>query len=425
MDGFDDVAPKEATMNIGDTLEKILGAMLLVLAAGSTALAVAPTKTVNVDCANSETIAKALTHGNERKPLLLVVKGICNENVTVDRNDVTLQADPTVGGAVSGPDPSVSTIIVTGSRVTIIGLTITGGRNGIAGEGAAGLTVRNATIQGTGRTGIVYTFGASGVVDGCAIQLNPRDGVAIEAAQATIVNSTVTQNSRVGVLVSNGASARIGLDNQNAAAGNTISFNGSNGVHVSVGTSAFIAMNQIIGNGTDPNGALGRFGVNVINATADIVGGNTITSNAGTGVNARSASLLIGDPSFGLSSVNTITGNGNAAAPGGVFGFLGSSVVVRNAVISGNQGFGWGLSLKSDGQLFSSTVQNNLPVGFSTGDGIRLLFGSGLLISQPNTAVSGNAGFGLQCTDGESSVVNTLFLSLSGNVLGGVSGSCT
>ena len=99
-------------------------------------------------------------------------------------------------------------------------------------------------------------------------------------------------------------------------------------------------------------------------------------------------------------------------------------MVIRDAVISGNNGFGLGLSLKSDGQLSSSTIQNNLPAG-STGDGIRLIFGSGLFISQPNTIVSGNAGFGLQCTDGESSVVNTLFLSLSGNGLGGVSGSCT
>ncbi len=118
--------------------------------------------------------------------------------------------------------------------------------------------------------------------------------------------------------------------------------------------------------------------MNVINATADIIGGNMISGNAGQGVNARSASVLIGDPSFGFSSVNTITGNGNAAAQGGVFGFVGSSMVIRDAVISGNNGFGLGLSLKSDGQLSSSTIQNNLPAG-STGDGIRLIFGSGLL----------------------------------------------
>ena len=412
-------------MNVRDKLGRILVATILLLAAASTVVAAEPTKTVDVDCANGETIAKALTVGDERKPLLIVVKGTCNESVTIARSDVKLQGDHAAGGGVAGPDPSLDTITVTSNRVTIEGLTITGGRNGIAGNGAAGLTVRNAVVQTTGRTGIVYTFGASGLVDACTIQLNPRDGVAIEAAQATIVSSTVTQNARVGVLVTNSASARIGVDNRNAAAGNTISMNGSNGIHVSIGGSAFIAMNQITGNGTDPAGALGRVGVNVVSATADLVGGNAISGNAGQGINARSASVLIGNPNFDFTSVNTITGNGNVNAPGGVFGFLGSSIVIRNAVVTGNAGFGWGLSLKSDGQLFSSSIQNNLPVGSITGDGIRLIFGSGLIVSQPNTFISGNAGFGLQCTDGESSVVNTGFLLLSGNGRGDVSAGCT
>jgi hypothetical protein len=177
---------------------------------------------------------------------------------------------------------------------------------------------------------------------------------------------------------------------------------------------AVIAMNQITGNGTDP-GAPGRSGVAVVNATADIAGGNTISGNAAQGVFARGASLRIGNPAFGFTTVNTIAGN----AQGGVFGFQGSSMLIQNAVMSGKNGFGLGLSLKSAGQLLSSTIQS------TTGDGIRLIFGSGLLISQPNTVVSGNAGFGLQCTDGESSVVNTGFLSLSANGLGDVSGSCT
>ncbi len=400
----------------------ILAAMFLVSATGSTAMAAVPTMMVNVDCAAGETIAKALTLGDERKPMLVVVKGTCNESVSIERSDVTVQGDPVVGGGVSGPDPDVDTILVTGGRVTVDGLTVTGGRNGIHASGAAGLNIRNTTIQLSGRNGIRFTSGASGMVDGCTIQLNPHDGVAVEAAQATVVNSFVSQNARFGVLVSNGGSARLGIDNLNAAAGNTIGQNGSNGVNVSLGSSAFIAMSQIAGNGTSP--PLNGTGVSVVNATADIIGGNTISGNAGQGVLALSASVQIGDPGFGLPSVNTISGNGGANQ-GGVFGFVGSSLIIRNAVISGNKGFGLGLSLKSNGEIFSSTIQNNVPVAGSAGDGIRLIFGSGLFISPPNTVVSGNAGFGLQCTDGESSVINTGFLALSGNVLGGVSGSCT
>ena len=93
--------------------------------------------------------------------------------------------------------------------------------------------------------------------------------------------------------------------------------------------------------------------------------------------------------------------------------------MIRDAVISGNSGVGLGLSLKSQAQLFGSTIQNN------PGDGIRLLLGSALLILPPSTAVSGNTGFGLQCLDSESSVANTGLLTLSGNVAGDIAPGCS
>jgi hypothetical protein len=147
-----------------------------------------------------------------------------------------------------------------------------------------------------------------------------------------------------------------------------------------------------------------------VQATADIAGSNTIANNAGQGIFLRSASVQIGNPGLPFSSVNTITGNGNPGQAGGIFAFLGSSLVVRDAEISGNHGFGLGLTLRSSVQLINSRIRDNLASGPNPGDGIRLAFGSSLFASAPNSTISGNAGFGLQCTDGESSVVNTLAL---------------
>ena len=383
---------------------------------GLSASVSAQTQAFTVDCSLRQTITKALEQGDERKPLVLTVRGTCNENVRISRDDVTLRGDRLSAGGVNGPDPALDTILITGSRVTVEGINVTGGRDGIAAIGAAGLNIRNSMIQLSGRNGISFTAGASGTVDASTIRLNPRDGVAVDAAQATVVNSTVSQNARMGVIVANGGSARLGVDSLNAAAGNTISLNGSNGVRVSNGGTAQIAMNQIADNGADPAAEdLGRHGVSLGNASANIIGGNTIRDNARAGVNARGSSVLIGDTTFGFSSVNTITGN---KGQGAVFGFLGSSMLVQNAVISGNSGFGFGLSLRSNGQLTASTIQGN------GSDGIRLIFGSGLFPSG-SSVVSGNAGWGLQCTDGESSVINTSLLGLSGNGLGNVSGTCT
>jgi len=383
-----------------------------------------PTKTVAVDCSAGETIAKALTLGDERKPLLVQISGTCSEHLLIDRNDVTLAAGAP-GATISGPDPAIDVIKVIASRVAIEGLTVTGGRNGITADSAPGLIVRNATVRGTGRNGITYARGASGMVDGCTVANNARDGVSVDAASATVINSQITQNGRMGVGLFTNSSARIGVDNANAAAGNVISANASNGIHIIFGSGAVIGMNEITGNGTSAAPGNLRIGINLASASADIVGGNTISGNAGTGINLTRSSAIIGDANFGLTTVNTITGNGNPASQGGIFAFIDSSLSIRDAVISNNVGFGLVLSLKSAAQLMSSTIQTNLPAGLAPGDGIRLVFGSGLFLAAPNSTVTANTGWGLNCTDGESSVINTIFLTLGGNTLGGVSPRCT
>jgi len=362
--------------------------------------------TVNVDCASGGSISQALAAGARR----VVVRGTCSESVTISRDDVTLQGDGTVGGRIHGPDPDVNTVLITGNRDIIEALTVSGGRNGITGVGASNLTVRNCTVQSTGRSGIAYANGASGTIDGCTVHSNPRDGVVVDGAYATLINSTVTNNTRNGVGVFNAGSARIGVTDRNAPAGNTIHQNGASGIGVALGSFVTAAMNQITRNGS--------FGVSVFQSTASIAGGNTISDNTDVGVSVNGSRVVLGDAGLGLSTVNRISGNGG---PGGVVAFLGSSMVIRDAEIVGNNGAGLLFSLRSQGQLFSSTIQNN------TSDGIRLLLGSALLPLPAMSTVSGNGGFGIQCFDAESSVVNTQppIIALSGNLQGTLSPSCT
>ena len=375
-----------------------------------------------VDCAAGDAVATALRHGDERKSLTILVNGTCSEHVVINRSDIKLAA-ATPGATISGPDPTIDVIRVTGTRVTIDGITVTGGRNGITADGAAGLIVQNAVLRGTGRNGITYAHGASGVVDGTEVTGNARDGVAIESAAATVINSQVNQNGRMGVGVFNGGSARIGVDNFNVGAGNTISANASNGIHIVFGSSALIAMNQITGNGTSAAPGNLRNGINLASASADIIGGNTISGHTGgTGVNLVRSSAIFGDALFDFTTVNTISGNGSPASQGGIFAFNGSSVTIRDAIITNNVGAGVFLSFRSQAQISGNTIQNNVPPG---GDGIRLVFGSGLLGAAPIGSVTGNAGFGLNCTDGESSVLNTGVLGIGLNTLGGVAQTCT
>jgi len=379
-------------------------------------------RTVTVDCGAGDTIAKALTKGDDRKSLTILVSGTCSESVVINRSDIKLAAGAP-GATVIGPDATIDVIRVTGSRVTLDGITVTGGRNGITADGAAGLIVQNSIVQGTGRTGIASVRGASAIVDNVLVQNNPRDGIAIESASADVINSQITLNTRMGVGVFNGGSARIGVDNASNAAGSTITANGVNGIHIVFSSSAFIGMNQISGNGTvDPTGN----GINISNASADIVGGNTISGNSGAGINLRMSSALIGDTRFGLTTVNTITGNGNPTQLAGISAFLGSSASIRDVIVTQNVGFGVLATTRSTIQILSSTITNNVASGpGAPGDGIRVALGSALSAAAPVGSVTGNAGFGLQCTDAESSVINTGALGIGPNALGGVSPGCT
>jgi parallel beta-helix repeat protein len=397
-------------------------------------------KTVEVDCTKGKTIAKALERGNEEKPLVVVVQGICSENVVIDRDDVTLQGNSS-GDGVTGLDPIKDTILIDGAhRVVIENLTLSGGRNGIT-----------------------FFQGSNGTVDNCTVQNNGGHGIRVEGGSATVINSTISGNTDVGILLTAGGNGRIGINTLNQYAGNTISTNGAHGIHITYGASALIGGNKITGNGTTPNHPLfDRSGISLFSATASIVGNNEITGNAGAGVSARSSSLRIGDGSLNLPTANSISGNGVPTSEGGVDAFIGTAVDIRNATIngnagngvsgsgssvrirdstihgnigptgitaflgtsldirntevSGNTGIGVTLTTRSVGRIRESTILNN------ASDGIRIVFGSSISFVAP-VNVTGNGGFGLQCGDPESSFVN--FFAGGGNGSGDVSPACT
>ena len=375
--------------------------------------------TILVDCDNGETITDALQELGS--PLTIQVKGTCNENVDIARNDVTLIAHSSGGTVNGGLAPDRHTINVRGNRIVIDGLTLRGGRTGVNG----GAMIRNCTIQNTAWNGVSFYHGGNGTVDNCQIRNNPHHGIVIEGGSGTVINSTISSNAGIGILVQAAGSARIGITDRNQYAGNTISNNGSNGIHVVFSGGAFIGGNTISGNGVDPDAYWGRYGVAVSFASADLVGYNRITGNAGTGVFAKNSTVLLGDGGFGLPIgapgedpiyANMITGNGTVAPNwGGVYGYLGTSLDIRYATISNNIGDGVILRLRSTARMYQDTVNNN------SGNGILLDQGSGVRLQDPPVAATGNAsGLALQCAFGEDS-----FLGAFAAGSQPVSGACT
>ncbi len=403
-------------------------------------------QTVNVDCTQGDTIAAALM---EATPLVVVIQGTCNENIRIAKDDVTLVAGP-AGGTIDGPDPNADTVLVVANRVTIAGLTLTGGRHGVNAAGAGRLTVRNCTVHNTGVNGINFFQGSDGTVNACTVQNNPGAGVGITSASATIVSTTSTGNGRGGIVLNNGGHGEIGR----SGTGNTVTNNTGSGVGISLGSSASITDNtitnntglgvgiflgssaSITGNSIRSNTSTGVTvgqadaqltgntvsenvggGILTGNSRVALVGGNTIDSNGAFGVFATGSSRVhIGPPSsvfIGPQNVNSITANRG----GGVFVVEGSTLTIGNATISGNTSTGVKLA-GSSANIFASSVTANGQ------NGIWIVFGASVVLSSPTVTVTGNTGFGLFCQDSFSHFQGDVS-GISGNTAGDVSPGCT
>jgi Right handed beta helix region len=158
--------------------------------------------TLPVDCGRGQTIKSALSFTDFlRRPLVLVVRGTCNENVAITRDDVTLQGDPGVGGTVNGPGAG-NAITVHAHRVLIDHLTVRGGNpGGIALIGASDVDIAGTDIQGAVAHGVTVSSNSSVNVTDSSIQYNGQSGVAMTSGNATITNTQIAFNSGNGVRV--------------------------------------------------------------------------------------------------------------------------------------------------------------------------------------------------------------------------------
>jgi len=354
--------------------------------------------TLTVDCSKGQTIAHALEQGDARKELVVIVRGTCNENVAINRDKVTLQGDPGTGATVNAPNASANAIAVAGADIGIVGLTVTGGSNGISAIGVPGFGVQGSIIQNAAQYGIRVTSSHANIA-GNTIQYSGNHGVFFSAANGRVQNNQIRSNAMAGVHLERLSAVAIG--------GNTITANGSNGVELLSRSYSDLMNNTIASNGTNP--AVRRNGVFLNFAYADM-GGNSITDNPGAGVWADASGLSSQD--------QTISGNGGF----GMMGYLGSTLVLNpGTIVQNNNGDGVQLHTNSIGQITGATIQ------FNAWGGIRLMLGSKLLIyGPPASTVGGNQGYGLECADAESSEWIGYSVDFNPpNTLGAISPSCT
>jgi hypothetical protein len=370
-------------------MQRIISASAIALiAVGSVTTASAQTLTVTVDCSRGQTIAGALRQGDARKPLVVVVRGTCNEHVSVTRDDVTLRGQSGTEPTVNGPDSSRDTIVISKDTVNIEDLAVTGGFNGIRLQGPFFAGVRRVHVRNTANNGILLRAGDMELVDSTVENAGGSGLVLGRGASIRVVNSHFQTSHFMGIYAQNNSTLTMN--------GGSVSDNEGDGISVDYGSDGTISNVEIFNNNT---------GVMASTSHAIVGGGNDIHHNREYGVVAQAGAVL------GLNG-NKVRDNGRA----GVIGYLGPTIVMNSNEITGNGESGVFCLNDCTLQVTSDHITGNAHHGIGVQRRSTLIdLGP---VEEPTDA-SGNNWVDLWCGDKESSV------DLGSNFNGTVDPACT
>jgi parallel beta-helix repeat protein len=348
---------------------------------------------VTVDCSAGQSITNVLQTVSG-SPLTITVSGVCSENVTITRNDVTLQG-AAAGSGITGPDTTQDTVVIQGAqRVALDSLTVSGGYNGVTGNGGAAFTVQRSTIQNARNNGIVVRASSSASIDSNTVTGNASDGIQVrENSNATITNNTIQSNAIYGIQIRQASSALIGQTDAGTAAGNLIEGHGRDGIRV-----YFVSSAHLYGNTIQHNGLLGQDqGMSVDwHSAVRLIGLNTITANTGPGIDVRTSTLRTGSGDGITPSTNEISNN----IGGGIWAEKNAYLDLREGLTITNNQYnpawsGFGLYLDQGSRL---RIQNTTISGNAQG-GINLFMASTAQFMSGSNVSGNGSGFDLQCHD--------------------------
>jgi parallel beta-helix repeat protein len=229
----------------------------LVLLAGLCFSAWGQGATITVDCDTGATIMGALA--NVKPGDAVMVSGTCNEHVNVAPEIARITIDGQKKTTIrhpGGQQLSPHAVYIRGKEITMKGVAVTGGLDGIHLSGPA-----------------------SAVIDSARVVKNSGRGIHIDKGSIVrILNTTVEESGGIGIDVTGASYAYIGVFIPRVAqlAPNTVRNNAGPGINIERSSGAWITGNTISGN-KDSGITVHR------NAQADVIG-NMINANGGDGI---------------------------------------------------------------------------------------------------------------------------------------------
>jgi parallel beta-helix repeat protein len=346
---------------------------------------------VIVDCNAGQTIRQALTlsgggggGGGGTRLLVITVRGICNENVLITRDDVLINTNGANPATIVAVDPSQAVIRVDGGRRIVIdgvmpnGIALSGGTSGLVATRGSTVSLANADISGaTFTAAVVSSYGSTLDVDASVLRDSVRGGVAANNAQLVVTNSTVRNHANEGLLAVRSAYLRVGQD---------------------LGGSVVARPVTVIDNGTQ--------GISVVDSSSATIVATTIRNNSSNGIAfTRGSAGTIGTGSNGLVSPNTIEANALGTLSQGIFVGRGSAALIQGNSINGNAR-GVLVNASSVATIIGNSIQNNVGRGVQVSESGSARIGvSDGATGGPGNTILGNGGDGIGVFDGAEAVV--------------------
>jgi parallel beta-helix repeat protein len=151
-----------------------------------------------------------------------------------------------------------------------------------------GSMIQNLTVNG-GSVGIVVQRNANAVIDAVQVQNSSGPGIVVTSMAFAVITNSVVQGNQLGILLTDFASANIGINDPfagNAYAPNTIQSNTFMGIMLERNATARIFSNTIAGN---------KVGIFAQFSSSFVSGGNLINANTASGIGVeRGATGVIG-----------------------------------------------------------------------------------------------------------------------------------
>jgi hypothetical protein len=228
----------------------------------------------------------------------LVLSGVCTGPIAVSRKNITLESH--TGAVIDGGGSSSDAITVTGPvRLTLDGITVQHGKNGINASSGAQLFLTDTQVKGNAAMGVLLTGASSVTLSGVVTTANGVNGLDAEGSSAVVVNGTYksTNNGVFGINI-NGSSSFTLSQAQVSVSGNVL------GIQIGTSASAFIS---------DPSTSINASnnfttGLTIVSGAHMVAFGGTITA-AGNGVHGVSVDSKAG---LDLDAAAILNSSGNA-----------------------------------------------------------------------------------------------------------------